>query len=156
MNFFEKIAALFFAICFSQAPLFVDQYTMRLEGHIEEAKHTVYALQDLAKGRGKTVEEYIEKFLQSSDGDIHGQGEYMQGRVDRLHSLNKMYQRLVEVMAILRPAVFIFACDSAICAETWAGFHVGFLCTAETMSWAVIGLFVAYFLIRMRRRKSSL
>src|SRR5437868_3357216 len=76
------------ALIFVQAPLLMHQYRTQLRGHVAELQIQVSMMRHHAQETGKTLEQYIHKFVSSSDTDFSYQGQLMKGMVARLESLS--------------------------------------------------------------------
>ena len=132
---------------FAQVPVFVDQYLMRLEGHLVESRHHVDAFTDAAAAGGKTLDQYIAKFLEQSDTDFLAQGDLMQAAVARNKFLAEACEALQSASPIIRPIVFVRYLDQEILAETWNGFEPGLLITTNLVVWASIGFVFGWLLL---------
>ncbi len=155
MTIFERIVIFGMALLLSQLPLFVEQYDIRLQAHISEAKRTVLQLEEVAKGRNKSLDEYIGKFISSSDQDIEAQGTFMRNLVDRYHQLQLYHQRLLSQTPLLRPVIFFISCESTIAMETATGFKAGFIMTEVGVIWLLLGALFGYFLVILWRKRGS-
>lgn len=139
------------ALLFLQIPLFMQDYTLQLSGREAELRYQVNAMQQVASQTGKTIHEYIQKFLQSGDQDFTNQGVIMQDIVNRLHAFTEALQALQNNAAFTRPYVFISHLDYEIAASTWSSFEFGISLTMEGGAYALAGLcfgFVVYFILR--------
>ena len=156
MKFFEKLSVLFAVILASQFPLFVDQYDIRLQSHIEEAKYFVLKIDEIARSRNKSPEEYYSKFSISSDVDIQAYGQFMKDVHTRYELLLLFHEKILSYSPLLRPFIFIFSSDCAIALETLYGFRPGFLVSEAEIIWGILGGVIAYaIIIYMHRRKKK-
>src|SRR5437868_6272991 len=88
----DRICAVLGAFAFSQIPLFYQQYTQRLAGHLAEAGWQVALLHETAEHAGKSLPAYIAKFLNQSDPDFVLQGRLMDSLITRLTTLKESYE----------------------------------------------------------------
>jgi hypothetical protein len=58
----------------SQIPEFIQQYTQRLAGHVNELYRLLNQMRQVASYSNKTLDQYIQKFITSSDPDFARQG----------------------------------------------------------------------------------
>lgn len=138
-SFFYKISALCGIVIFSQVPLFVDQYAIRLEGHVSECSRQMEIYRQAAKEGGKSLEEYTEKFLSSNDGDFQREGAVIKSILVRSEFLQKASQSLKESSLIFRPIVFVRYSDEKVAQDSWNGFAPGFSFTVEGIVWSFLG-----------------
>lgn len=138
-KYFFRAYLLFVVILFSQFPLFVNQYIVRLESHLKENQRTVLALEKAALSVGKSLPEYIQRFISSQDPDFHSQGIFMKDIEERNSFLQEALDKLVSQSAVLRPFYFFLYADKEIVEETKRGFHFGFVWSEESVVWALLG-----------------
>ncbi len=136
----DRIFAVAGALAFSQLPLFMQQYQKHLAGHVEELKLQVAAMNHAASLGGKTLQQYVMKFLSSNDIDFKNQGELMQQMVQRYHHMTESYAALKDVSIYSKPFVFIKYFDSSIAQSIWKTFEMGFSFSLEGLVFAVIGI----------------
>ena len=138
----DRLCVVLGAFVGSQIPEFFQQYTQRLAGHVDELGHLLDHLRHLAASSNKTLEQYIQKFLSSSDPDFAGQGELMQGLTVRWEELHQALHHLTYSSIWMRPYVFIKDLQSDIFHSTLASFQPGFNLTLEGLGYAGLGIFV--------------
>ncbi len=134
-------------LAFSQLPVFVDQYMIRLDGHLAESNRQVAAFQEAASVGGRTLDEYIAKFLEQVDRDFVVQGTLMQAAVERNRFLAAASSALHAATPLVRPAVCIRYVDSLIVVDAWNSFAPGVALTLDVGLWALIGLVVGWILV---------
>ncbi len=83
-GFVDRICSVLGALIFVQVPVFITQYIQRLGGHVDELARVVNQYRASAADTGKTLEEYVRRFLSSSEADFVSAGANMQGNIDRL------------------------------------------------------------------------
>lgn len=128
----------------SQVPAFMQQYTNRLAGHVEELKHLVEAIQKSASLSGKTLDQYIHKFLTNSDQDFVQQGEFMQSLVNRWDSFSTALRHLSESTVWSRPFVFIRELHYDVAGSTLYSFQPNIVLTIEGLCYTGLGILTGY------------
>lgn len=140
----DRMFALFGAIACSQFPLFMQQYVKQLEGHAAELQHQVESLQIASAMTGKSLSQYVNKFLESGDGDFVLQGEIMQRMIERSHHFSQALIKLNEAPIYLKPMVFFQHLDLQIMKSTSRSFEMGIPLSLEGGAYALLGLFAGY------------
>ena len=140
----SRIFVIFFVLLFSQLPLFIEQYIIRLEGHLAESNHQIMIFQEAASANKKSLNEYISKFLEQTDSDFKAQGTIMQNAITRNQFLASAQKSLRSANPLLRPVIFIKYVDSAIAADAWKTFTLSLSLTFDVGVWALIGLVVGW------------
>lgn len=147
----DRIFAVIGALTFSQFPLFLQQYQQHLYGHVAELQMQVQAMKNAASATGKSLQQYVVKFLNSGDQDFQHQGELINSMIQRYQKLQEGYQALHEAPLYSKPIMFLKYFDWEIAQSTWKSFEVGFSFNIEGIIYAfagiVCGLF-CYWLIR--------
>lgn len=128
----------------SQIPQFMQQYASRLSGHVAELQLLIDQLRKVAAHSNKSLEEYIQKFLSSSDGDFAYQGKFMQGMVVRWEELNNALTHLAQSSAWTRPLVFVKDLQSDIAHSTLTSFQPGINLSLEGLCYAGIGCLLGW------------
>lgn len=148
MKYLRRCLIISLIIVFCQLPVFVDEYSKHLEGHVSEAKRAVEQLQKAAEQSRKTLDEYIEKFEKNDDSDVASQGSIMRGTQNRYEFLKKASLSIRETNIFVRPIIFTWYMDHEIMIETVHSFSPGLLFTKEMVAWGVIGWFLGIVFIR--------
>jgi hypothetical protein len=155
---FVQLAALGGIVVFSQIPLFVDQYGFRLEGHLAECRQMVENYKKSAKDGGKSLGEYVEKFISSEDDDFKREGALMQGLIKRHEMLEEASLALQQASGVVRPFVFVRHADEQVVTDAWHGYKPGVSFTVEGLVWAlcggVIGVLFVYSIRGLFSKKS--
>lgn len=146
--FLDRFFALVGALAFAQIPQYYQQYILSLSGHIGELSYQVNSLNQIANQANKTLPQYIQKFLESSDNDFQAQGVWMQALVTRLEKFTNAFKDLQESSPFLRPFKLLWDLDLSVAKETCNHFTLGFVFNLETFFYLVVGLFFGYFLYR--------
>lgn len=140
------------ALSFSQIPLFMQQYQHHLAGHVSELQALILSMKESAALTGKSLEQYVSKFLSSTDPDFVRQGELMHQMMQRFQKLQEGYEALNHTSLYSKPFLFIRYFDGSIAKSTWASFEMGFSFSTEGMAYAVVGIFFGLFTYWMLSR----
>lgn len=147
----DKIFTVFVVILFCQLPLFIEQYEMRLSGHVQESALLVKELERNAGVANKTLPEYIQKLLKNDDRDVLLAGQLLQNALTRNKDLTYALNRLMNANAFTRPFVFLLHLQGDVVTETYQNFTFGLSLTLETLLYAAIGLLMAVALLQLAR-----
>ncbi|MBA3722978.1 MAG: DUF2937 family protein [Parachlamydiaceae bacterium] len=130
----------------SQVPAFVQQYSQRLSGHVQELEHIIEEIKKIAQFSGKTLDQYIQKFLNSTDPDFVLQGEFMHNVVVRWENLVKAYSNLQGSSMWSRPYVFFRELQYEIGETTFYNFKPSISLSLEGVCYAGLGIIFGYFI----------
>lgn len=162
MKWIARIFIVLGALILSQMPLFISAYTQQLYGRVAELKMQKDELLKMAQASGKTLEQYIYKFLASTDPDFHGQGEWMQGTLNRLQSLSEALTSIQGATLWERPFIFLKTLNFEMAKTTFALFTPGLPLTAEGAAYIAAGAIFGWIcfhaillLFRPLRRKRA-
>lgn len=147
----DRLFAVAGALVFSQAPLFIHQYSLQLAGHQAELNLQINTMRQAALQTGKSLDQYIQKFISSTDHDFQLQGEIMQAMVVRWNHLSETLSSLQDSSLFHRPFIFLQHFDTEIVKSTANNFHLGIPLNPEGACYAVIGVifgFLTFFIIR--------
>ncbi len=151
MKIFSLIGSLLDRLCVvagafigSQIPQFMQQYTQRLAGHVEALQKLINQLREIATLSHKTLEQYIQKFKDSSDQDFIHQADFMQGILTRWQDLHQALDHLTQSSMWLRPYYFLKDLQPEIAHSTFASFQAGFNLTFEGLCYAGVGMVVGW------------
>lgn len=136
----DRIFAVVGAFTFSQWPLFMQHYQNHLTGHASELLIQIEAMRRAASLSGKSLQEYVLKFLSSSDLDFKNQGELMQQMIDRQRHLTEALESLQQAPLYFKPFFFIKYYDKNIGYSTWESYQTGFLFNGEGAIYSLIGI----------------
>lgn len=140
----DRVFAAVGAFLFSQIPAFMQQYTQRLGGHLSELNHQLVQLQKVAKLSGKTLPDYVAKFLGSADLDFVRQGELMQQLIERQQVLAQAFTHLIHADAFQRPLFFIRYIQFDIAKGTMQSFQPSLTFSEEGLFYALLGVLAGY------------
>lgn len=149
ISLISKAIIILTALAFSQFPAFENSYTQRLAGHVDELRYQIELIQEIAKQSGKTLDEFINKFIASSDEDFHRQGKLMHDEKERLIALESAIYSLSNASAFSRPFVFLIHGDPVIAKAAFKQFRFSLPLTLEGLGWAVIGAFAGYLIFTL-------
>lgn len=144
----ERLFILVGAAVFAQLPLFMRAYLYRLSGHLEELRYQVTTLEAVAQRGGKSLSEYVAKFVASADLDFISQGEWMGLMTERLARLEGAFAALSSASPWSRPYTFFYFFDREIAGNTLAQFEPGLLVTTEGIAYGLLGALIGYLLYR--------
>jgi len=147
----DRLFAVAGALIFSQIPLFIQQYSQRLAGHVAELRLQVAQLMDAASFSGKTLEQLIAKFLTSGDPDFARQGEMMQQTIWRYDHLNSALQHLETSSPLSRFFVFLHQLDWKIAQGTLDSYTFGVVFNWEGGVYLLIGVLSGILVYRFLR-----
>jgi len=152
----DRAFAVVGAVIFAQLPLFMQQYTEQLIGRESELHMQVDAMRNAAAISGKNIDQYIKKFLDSSDHDFIRQGDIMQDIVNRWHSLSSALSAMEDSSAWSRPISFIYHLNTDIFTSTFKHFTFGIPISLEGGLFALIGIVVGYLTFALLRKLCNL
>ena len=136
----DRVIALSGALLFSQAPMFIHQYTQNLSGHVAELNIQIQSLRNVASSTGKSLPEYVAKFTESSDIDFQAQGKWINALTDRFHSINDSLGALQDSSLLTRPLLFIRHCYLDVVEQTYHDFTPGIPFSIEGAAYAFVGM----------------
>lgn len=143
---FDRIFIVVFAIILMQFPLFLEQYSIRLSGHVNELAYQVKQVQETAKGSGKNLQQFIEKFTSSKDSDFVKQGKLIQNMVSRKDKLTSSLNALMNANVITRPFIFLFRSDWDIVGATADSYQIGLSLSLESIVYGIVGVLLGYII----------
>ncbi len=160
MQFFLKIIDRLFMIAgaflFLQAPQFINAYSQQMEGHVTELHLQIDAIKKAAAQSGKTLEQYISKFVMNSDSDFNLQGRFMQGVIERFSQLSQGLSSLKSAKVWERPFVFVRYLNLEIAQATLNSYAIGLPLTWEGGVYACIGALLGFLLFYVLKKGSCL
>lgn len=150
-NILDRIFVVLGALIFVQIPLFIQQYHQQLSGHVAELRLQVEVMRDAALHSGKTLEQYIKKFVDSKDVDFSRQGQIMSDMVERFHQLADSLKALDSASVITRPFEFLWHYKYDISSDTFEKFSIGLPLTFEGLVYLLLGMGMGYLLYALLR-----
>lgn len=133
----------------SQIPQFMQQYTQRLAGHVEELHYLIDQLNRTASSSHKTLDQYIYKFLSNSDPDFKGQGLFMQTVVERWNHLTEALRSITESSVWTRPYAILAHWDHEIIKGTFHSFEPGLSLTLEGLYYGGLGMLMGFLFYQL-------
>ena len=140
------------AVVFAQAPLFMQQYTQQLIGRTAELRMQVDAMRQAAGVSGKTLEQLIQKFIDSGDADFVRQGEVMLGMVQRWYNLSQALTEMEGSSVWTRLFTFSLHLNIDVFKSTLDHFTFGIPISAEGGIYALAGIVIGYLVFAIIRR----
>jgi len=145
----DRIFAVIFALILMQFPMFMEQYSTRLSGHVSELTYQVKQIEEIAKGSGKNLDQFIQKFISSKDDDFSKQGSLMGAMVTRKDKLSSSLAAIVNANVITRPFIFLFRNDWDIVHSTADTYQVGLSISLESAVYAFFGMLLGYYIYQL-------
>lgn len=145
----DRILGVCFAIAFLQFPLFISEYQHQLIGHVAELKWQTEAMQVTAAKTGKTLDDYIQKFITQPDPDFSEQGKVMKNVHRRFLKLTSALKALQQSIPITRPWAFIRYFQIDIAKSTLQAFTPGIPLNLEGLLYGFAGILISLFFVRI-------
>lgn len=146
------------AVLLSQFPEFIQQYSQRLGGHLNELNIQVSELDSRAEKNGKERAAYIRHLIEQPDDAAQREGRYLLVLLARQERIAKAHHALVERGGGIRMFAFVENFDWPIVDETLKAYKPALPFSGESALFSVIG-FVAgaaiyglFFGLRRRRK----
>ena len=147
----DRIFAVIGCLVLSQMPQFMMQYTQRLSGHVEELQIHLRMMRQGAALSGKSLEQYVSKFMASQDVDFVHQGGIIKNMVIRYDQLSAGLQAMNESSTLTRPWAFFSHIQYDIAEGTLRSFQPGISFSFETVSYMFIGLIAGFSIYKIIR-----
>lgn len=138
----DRLFAVAGAILLSQGPAFIQQYVQQIQGALLELHRQIVQLTVLANG--KTMDQFVSKFLTSQDADFVGQGHFIQSILQRQEELKAALNGINEASFFTRPFHFLYHLHYDLLNSTWKHFTPSLSITAEGVLYILVGLFLGY------------
>lgn len=145
-NTIERILCLISGLVCAQIPQFIQHYMQQLSGRVDELRIQVDSMRNAAAMSGKTLEQFIQKFVKSTDPDFLHQGEVMSQAYNRYESLSAAYAKLQASHGLEQPFVFFYNIDGNLVKSTLANFSPGLPLTLDAGLYALAGIVVCYLI----------
>lgn len=149
IGFFDRAFAVVGALACAQAPMFIQQYGHQLSGRVAELKLQVQSIEYSASLGQKSLEQYVQRFLESGDLDFARQGELMQRMTERYNVLSIAINELNSATVISKPFIFIKEFNWDIASSTFSQFQPGIPFTFEGLIYAIAGIALGYGLFAL-------
>lgn len=131
------------AITGSQVPSFVDAYTQRLGGALDEARATLAGFERAAASAGLTFDDYRQRLTGNPDVAFRKTGEAIDRLARRVEALDALERELAEAGPWQRPWVVARSHDRQILERAYAQWHPGLTLDPR---WGAIGLGLGWLL----------
>lgn len=128
----------------SQLPEFVQQYSQRLAGQRDILQKLVENISKFAAHSDRSLEAYIQKFLESSDPDFQRQGEWMAALELQLRAVTDTITKLNDSTSLSKSWVFFTTLDTDVAKATLSSYQPAVNISFEGLIYGSIGLFVGY------------
>lgn len=145
-NFLDRICVVIGALFFVQFPLFMQQYRHQLIGHVAELQFQLQKMRTVATASGKTLEQFIQKFMTSGDQDFSGQGIVMSEMIERWTDLSNSLFAMDNASIWTRPFVFVSHMNYDIAQSTLHSFEPGLPLSYEGAVYALCGICIGYLM----------
>lgn len=145
-EFLGKACAVVGAAIGVQMPMFMQQYTQQLAGRAAELQLHIDSVSKSAGLNGRSLTQYIQKFLESTDNDFAAQGHLLKGMVERFYALSDALLSFQSASVLSKPYLFFVHFDTEIAKNTWQYFQLGIPLTLEGLSYALSGMLLSGFL----------
>lgn len=140
------------AILLLQAPLFIQAYRQHLAGHVAELTWQVDEMQQIATESGKTLDDFVQKFVQNTDKDFSRQGKLMEKVISRQRDFSIALSRLNNASILSRPFVFLWNYNHKIASTTLSMFSLGVPLTFEGVVYALVGMLIGFAVFAFLRK----
>lgn len=148
MSWFLKIIDRCFAVAgaliLMQAPEFMQQYQQVLAGQVAELEYQVGLVEQVAAKSGKTMQVYIEKFLESGDADFVEQGKLIEGMIKRCTKMKEALTSLQVAKWWSKPFRFVATLQPPVAKTAYTHFQPGLALSWEGGLFALIGVILGY------------
>lgn len=142
-EFIGKAFAVMGAAIGVQMPMFIQQYTQQLAGRVAELQLHIDSISKAAGLNGKSLSQYIQKFLDSADNDFIAQGNLLKGILERFFTLSDAMSSLQTASPLFKPYLFFAHFDTEIAKNTWQYFQLGIPLTLEGLCYALSGMLLS-------------
>lgn len=145
----DRIFVVLGALICMQVPLYMQQYRQQLIGRVDELTQQVAMIRQVSAESNKTLEQFIQKFMDDKDIDFSRQGVLMRNMVHRLSDLSVSFLAVEQASIWLKPMIFFRYLDYGIARSTLSYYQPGVLLTYEGMIYTLIGIFFGYMFYRI-------
>jgi len=139
-------------ICMLQLPSFVRQYMGYLQGRVDELGLQIESYRSVAAQGGKTIKEFVSKFLSSADSEIASQGKLMEENLVRFDQMSGALAQLKDSFVWDRGLRFIQNMDTEYIKAVWGQFQPSLDFSVEAIVYGCIGVVAAFLVTRVLKR----
>lgn len=136
----DRLFVVLGALLFLQFPLFIYQYQNQLIGHVDELKRQVETMQRTAFSSGKSIDQYIQKFIDHADSDFSQQGAAMKETKLRWQKLSNALVKLQNASPLTKPWIFFSHLDWDIMLSSARNYEPGIPFSREGLCYAFLGM----------------
>ncbi len=139
----DRVICILGAVSLSQGPEFIQQYTQRLGGHLDEARRQLEQFAKMARELGMSLDGLIRHSASGVDPVSAKFGDVVVATRERVETLAAMEQALRDASLWERPFVFFRHLDWQIAEATWQVYKPAVPTTLEGVTYGVVGLVLA-------------
>lgn len=140
----DRLSMVAGALIGTQIPEFFQQYTQRLSGHEAELHQQVGKMTEMASLSGKNLDQYLAKFMSSSDPDFAAQGVFMKEIVTRWEDFHQALAALTHAPIWSHPYYFFKYLNYPIAKATYQDFQPAINLSFEGLAYASVGIVISY------------
>ena len=144
VSLLDRIFAVGGALICVQAPMYIQQYGHHLSGRVAELKLQINGMLNAATAGGKTLQQFINRFIESGDSDFMRQGQLMLSSAKRYDELSGALSSLNQSSPVSRPFVFLRDFNWDIASSTFSDFQPGISFSLEGIAYGLAGLGLGY------------
>ncbi len=148
----DRIFACIVVFSCMQIPSFIYQYMDYLQGRVDELGLQIESYRSIAAQGGKTIKEFVSKFLSNTDPEIAAQGRLMEDNLVRFDQMSGALASLKDASVWDRGLLFFQNMDVAHVKSVWKLYQPGLSITAESCTYALVGLVGAVVLSNVFKR----
>ncbi len=145
----DRILCVIGAVGLSQGPEFMQQYTQRLGGHLDEAQRQLAQFSQTSAQAGLSLPEYITRTSTNADTAVAKLGGVMAASAERVDELSAALVALRDANLWERPFVFLRHVDTQIAGATWEAFKPAVPTTLEGLVYALAGMAAALLIYHL-------
>ena len=152
-NLLDRVLCVFGAVLFSQAPEFMQQYRLRVGGHLDEARRILLQFRHTAEQSGLSLDQFILQTRANAEPSVARLGDVMAEAAARVDHLAAAQAAIQNAGPFTRPFAFLGHLDPAIARATWSIFVPAVPTTFEGLMYAVCGMvaLLAVYHLGLRR-----
>lgn len=149
----DRLLAVAGALAASQVPGYIQHYTQRLAGHLQEARLNVQDWQAIADATsGGSLDALVDLYLANPVEAVVAAGEKCVSDIERVEELQGALTALQEAGLWQRGLVFVHQCDPDIARQTLNDFVPNIPLNAEGLLYALGGLLMTLGLYLVVKR----
>jgi hypothetical protein len=138
------IVSMFPAVMFGQAPEFMQQYTQRLGGAIDELQLIVQHFEDDARRSGIGRSDALQLMARNPEQLVRDQSVRMQETIGRLQRLQDQQVVMRQGSITSRFVYFVSNYDRPLAARTWENYQGGLQLSFDGIVFALMGFALSF------------